>query len=244
MLVSNFTHVDFLHFPQTDLVKIRQAYAETTASQRRLQNQKAQLDTEADDWYQRAQLALQRGREDLAREALNRRQLLVDKSQALDTQLSTQQAASEKLYTAMMTLEGKIKEAVAQKEQLIARARTAKSMQQVNEMLNALVSSATATSGKNAMAAFARMQEKVEAMEVAAEASADLNNLSFGDQSLEAQFLALEQSSSVENELEKMKADLKLLGPGTNVNNQNVSASNRRTVERIPITSGRSEFTF
>mmetsp|Transcript_9410 Transcript_9410/g.22204 ORF Transcript_9410/g.22204 Transcript_9410/m.22204 type:complete len:162 (-) Transcript_9410:83-568(-) len=51
---------------QNDLIKIRQTYAEVTASQRRLIKQKQQASAVAEDWYGRAQLALERGNEDLA----------------------------------------------------------------------------------------------------------------------------------------------------------------------------------
>lgn len=237
----HYSSIHAVSNPQNDLIKIRQAYAETTAGQRRLQSQKDQVEAEGDDWYKRANLAMQRGKEDLAREALSRRQLFVDKARALERQLETQRAASEKLYSAMVALEGKIKDAVGQKEQLIARARTAKSMKQVNEMLSGL------GTGQNAMAAFNRMEEKVEALEAAAEVSTDMTL--FPDLTLESEFLALEQSSEVENELLKMKADLKLLGPST-VNDlsvaSSVSKSPSKTVQRIPITVGgsRSETSF
>lgn len=59
---------------QNDLVKIRQSYAEVTATQRRLLKQKEQCDAMAQDWYKRAQLALEKGNDDLAKEALSRRQ--------------------------------------------------------------------------------------------------------------------------------------------------------------------------
>jgi hypothetical protein len=52
---------------QKDLVKVRQSYAEVTAIQRRLLKQKEQCDAVADDWYKRAQLALQAGNECLAK---------------------------------------------------------------------------------------------------------------------------------------------------------------------------------
>ncbi|CAB9506542.1 Membrane-associated 30 kDa protein, chloroplastic [Seminavis robusta] len=190
---------------QTDLVKIRQTYAETTARQRRLQRQKDQADADGEAWYVRANLALRKGNEGLAREALGRRQAFVDKSMALENQLETQRLASDKMYDAMMSLENKIKEATSKKEQLIARARTAKSMQQVNDMLSGL------GGGKNSMSAFTRMEEKVEALEAAAEASTDLTLIP--DMSMESEFRLLEQSSEVENELRKMKADLKMLSP-------------------------------
>merc|ERR1719379_1210892 len=46
---------------QSDLVKVRQSYAEITATQRRLLKQKEQADALGEDWYKRAQLALQKG---------------------------------------------------------------------------------------------------------------------------------------------------------------------------------------
>jgi phage shock protein A len=57
---------------QGDLVKVRQSYAEITATQRRLTKQKEHADAIAADWYNRAQLAIQNSNEELAREALSR----------------------------------------------------------------------------------------------------------------------------------------------------------------------------
>ncbi len=58
---------------QGDLIKLRQAAAEVTASQKRLQNKYELAQKTADDWYRRAELALTKGDEELAREALSRR---------------------------------------------------------------------------------------------------------------------------------------------------------------------------
>ena len=62
---------------QNDLQKIRQSYADISAAQKRMQKQKEQASTLSDDWYKRAQLALSKGDEELAREALSRRQIQV-----------------------------------------------------------------------------------------------------------------------------------------------------------------------
>lgn len=211
------------------MVKIRQAYAEATSSQRRLQRQKEQAESEGDSWYARAELALRRGNEALAREALSRRQAFVDKARGLEDQLNIQRTASDKLYEAMTTLDGKIKEATGKKQQLIARAKTAKSMQQVNDMLSGL------GGGKNSMSAFVRMEEKVEALEAAAEASTDMTQI---PNSMEMEFQLLEASSEVENELRKMKADMKMLSPATEKIGMSASAENQRQRISIPV-SGR-----
>ncbi|MFZ4566384.1 MAG: PspA/IM30 family protein, partial [Prochlorococcaceae cyanobacterium] len=52
---------------QADLVKLRSAVATAIASQKRIQNQAEQAETQSRTWYERAELALKKGEEDLAR---------------------------------------------------------------------------------------------------------------------------------------------------------------------------------
>jgi phage shock protein A len=186
---------------QSDLVKVRQSYAEITATQRRLLKQKEQADAIAKDWYNRAQLALQKGNEDLAREALARRQQQIEVSSDLQVQIDSQASAIDKLYEGMQALEAKILEAKQKKEQMIARARTAQSTQKVNDMLGGIT-------GATSMDAFTRMEQKVEALEAAAEVSAEMGSIGgnlLPGSSLEKEFRMLEGSSAVDNELAKMK---------------------------------------
>ncbi|KAH8069547.1 hypothetical protein JL721_5854 [Aureococcus anophagefferens] len=74
---------------QKDLVTIRQSYAEVMATQKRMQRQKDQADQLADEWYKRAQLALEKGDDELAREALSRKTQQTDASAGLDEQIAT-----------------------------------------------------------------------------------------------------------------------------------------------------------
>ena len=71
---------------QDDLVRVRQTYAEVTAAQRRLVSSKQQLELQAADWYKRAQLALEKANEGLAREALARREALLNQAQGIQDQ--------------------------------------------------------------------------------------------------------------------------------------------------------------
>mmetsp|Transcript_19397 Transcript_19397/g.39695 ORF Transcript_19397/g.39695 Transcript_19397/m.39695 type:complete len:300 (+) Transcript_19397:173-1072(+) len=192
---------------QTDLVKVRQSYAEITATQRRLLKQKEQAEALAEDWYKRAQLALSKGEEALAKEALTRRQQQLETAEGLQIQIDMQALAVDKLYEGMQALEAKILESKSKKEQMVARARTAQSTQKVNDMLGGIT-------GQTSMDAFKRMEEKVEALEAAAEVSAEMGSFdgkalpgsSAG--SVEAQFKMLEAASSVDQELEAMKAKM------------------------------------
>jgi phage shock protein A len=181
---------------QGDLIKVRQSYAEVTATQKRMERQKAQADGLAEEWYKRAQLALEKGDEELAREALTRRQQQVDTSSALSTQMETQGEAMSRLYSSMQQLETRITEAKGTKDQLIARARTAKTTQSVNDMLGSV-------GGSSALEAFERMQQKVESLEASAEVSAQLTGGTGSP--LEDRFRALEGGSAVDDELAKLK---------------------------------------
>ncbi|KAJ0092411.1 hypothetical protein Patl1_26640 [Pistacia atlantica] len=98
-----------------DLVKMRQATAQVLASQKRLENKYKAAEQASEDWYRKAQLALQKGEEDLAREALKRRKsyavschlpkrfilgmLLKDNASALKAQLDQQKGVVENLVS-------------------------------------------------------------------------------------------------------------------------------------------------
>lgn len=189
---------------QNDLVKIRQSYAEVTATQRRIMKQKEQCDAMAQDWYKRAQLALEKGNDDLAKEALTRRQQQTDEANNLQAQLDSQADSLDKLFEGMKMLEKKISENKAKKDQMVARARTAQSTQKVNDMISGVT-------GKASTDAFARMEEKVEALEAAAEVSAEMGSITgnalpgSSSASIEDQFKALEAANEIDDELAKMK---------------------------------------
>ncbi len=192
---------------QKDLVKIRQSYAEVTATQKRMAKQKEQAEMLSNDWYKRAQLALSKGDEELAKEALSRRQSQVEIITTLNTQMTTQNVAIDKLYSSMTELEEKIVEAKRQKDLFIARARTAKTSVQVNDMLTGLTSG-----NSNSMEAFERMKNKVENLEAQAEVAGELAASTSGTtRSLEDKFKLLEGNSEIDLQLEELKKQL----PGT-----------------------------
>eukprot|EP00173_Palmaria_palmata_P002241 Plantae.Rhodophyta-Palmaria_palmata.ctg23986.p1 GENE.Plantae.Rhodophyta-Palmaria_palmata.ctg23986~~Plantae.Rhodophyta-Palmaria_palmata.ctg23986.p1 ORF type:complete len:151 (+),score=49.28 Plantae.Rhodophyta-Palmaria_palmata.ctg23986:25-453(+) len=109
-------------------------------------------------------------------------------------------ANTEKLYGSMAALEGKINEARGKKDEFIARARTAKTSQKVNDMLGDV-------GGSSALEAFERMKTKVEELEVKADVSRDMMVGGPADTSLENKFKALE-SDSVDDELAALKGSL------------------------------------
>jgi phage shock protein A len=181
---------------QADLVKLRQAVATAIASQKRIQNQAEQAEAQAKTWYERAELALKKGEEDLAREALGRRKTCQDTATALNTQLQSQAGQVEQLKQSLVKLESKIAEAKTKKDMLKARAQAAQAQEQLQ--------SAVGNLGTNSsMAAFERMEEKVEALEARSQAAAELAGAD-----LESQFAALEGAPDVDDELAALKGKL------------------------------------
>ena len=180
---------------QADLVKLRQAVATAVASQKRMERQASQARDQADQWYSRAQLALQNGDETLAREALSRRKTYGDTAQALSKQLESQAGQVASLKRSLLKLESKISQAKTQKDTLKARAQAAQAQKQLEGAVNSI-------NTDSAMAAFERMEEKVESLEAETAAVAELA----GD-NLETRFEAME-SSDVDKELAALKASM------------------------------------
>ncbi|CAD6228746.1 unnamed protein product [Miscanthus lutarioriparius] len=178
-----------------DLTKMRQATAQVLASQKRLENKYKAAEQASADWYRRAQLALQKGDEDLAREALKRRKSYADNASSLRSQLDQQKGVVENLISNTKVLESKIAEAKQKKDTLKARAQSAKTATKVSEMLGNVNTSSS-------LSAFEKMEEKVMAMESQAEA---LGQLATDD--LEGKFALLE-TSSVDDDLSQLKKEL------------------------------------
>jgi len=180
---------------QRDLVKLRQAVATAIASQKRIQNQAEQADAQAKTWYERAELALKKGEESLAREALSRRKTYQDTATALNGQLQSQAGQVEQLKKSLLQLESKIAEAKTKKDMLKARAQAAQAQEQLQSAVSGLGTD-------NAMAAFERMEEKVQSLEARSQAAAELAGAD-----LESQFAALE-GNDVDEELAALRSRL------------------------------------
>ncbi|MBD1844433.1 PspA/IM30 family protein [Cyanobacteria bacterium FACHB-63] len=181
---------------QDDLIRLRQAVAQAIATQKRTERQAAQARSSAEEWYRRAQLALSKGDEHLAREALARRKSYVETAQAMESQLSQQASVVTQLKQNMLKLESKIAEAKTKKDMYIARARSAKASEQLNQMLSSVGTG-------SAMTAFERMEEKVLQLEARSEAVAEL-----GSDDLEKRFEALGQGDELDAELAAMKEQI------------------------------------
>ncbi|CAN1209166.1 PspA/IM30 family protein [Tumidithrix helvetica PCC 7403] len=181
---------------QEDLVQLRQAVAQSMAALKRQEQQYNQANTQAQEWERRAMLALQKGDENLAREALSRKKTHSDTVASLKGSLDQQTVQVDALKRNLVGLEGKISEAKTKKEMLKARLQSAKAQENLNNMLGKV-------NTNSASATFERMEERVLMAEAKAGASAEL-----GMDNLESQFAQLESGSGVDDELAALKAKM------------------------------------
>lgn len=150
----------------------------------------------AQEWQQKAVLAVQNHRDDLAREALKRKQDYEENVQVYQGQLEAQSKMVDKLKLDLQQLESKYDDAKRNREVLIARHRRAQTQQKVAEV----------TSQLNTMdptAELGRMEERIRMEEARAEAQAELQSSSLDDE-----FAALSADSGVESDLAALKQQL------------------------------------
>ncbi len=191
---------------QEDLVQLRQAVASAMATQKRTEKQYNDTDTQAKQWEQRAILALQKGDENLARQALERKKSFAENAATLKASLDQQIQQIDGLKRNLISVESKISEAKTKKDMLKARLNAAKAQEQLGDVTGKFGSSST-----SAMAAFERMEEKVLMQEAKAQSAGEL-----AGNDLEQQFAMLESGSGVDDELAALKAQLSI-GSAQNV---------------------------
>lgn len=188
------------------LVKAKQQVAAAIADEKRLRDQADGELKQAQDWEQKAMLAIQQGRDDLAKQALVRQSEHLTHYQQLEVTWQSHQAETEKLKSALHDLNDKIEEAKRKKNLLLARQRRAQAQKRIHETMSGL-------SEKSAFEAFARMEEKIEQNERMLKASTEIDQEFTGDR-LQADFKQLEKvagGASAEAQLLALKQKMGML---------------------------------
>ncbi len=193
---------------QTQLMEAKKAVAIAIADEKKLQKQyNIELD-KSKDWERKAMLAVRAGNDDLARQALTRKQEHEDIAGQYQTQWMAQKAAVDKLKDALRLLANKIEEAKRKKNILIARKKRAEAQNQIANTMQGL-------GDTSAFDTFERMSDQINMLEAEAEAGAELAGELSGS-SLESQFLALEAGGvDADDDLAELKAKMGLLGSGS-----------------------------
>lgn len=193
----------------TQMIESKKAVAMAIADEKKLEREALEQERLAKEWEQKAMLAVRAGKDDLAKEALLRKQEYVTNFGQYQTQWQAQKASVEKLKDSLRQLQGKIDEATRKKNLLIARAKRAEAQEKIQNTIS------NVTGNSSAFEAFDRMANKVDELEARAAASLELEDLS-KDASLEARFKELESSGgSADMMLEELKAKMLTDDAGT-----------------------------
>lgn len=190
------------------LARARQEVAVAIADAAKLKKQADDEQKQAQDWEQRAMLAIRQGRDDLARQALIRHQEHAQRAAELFATWQKHQEDTDRLRDALRQLNEKIQEAQRKKNLLIAKQKRAQAQRRIHETMSGL-------SDSSAFEAFDRMAERIEQNERMALAAASVSEELQGDQ-LERDFKALESGTSADDldyRLLEMKQKLGILPP-------------------------------
>src|ERR1700761_6213728 len=194
---------------RSQLAKAKQQVATAIADEKKLKEQADGEFKQANDWENKATLALKENREDLARQALIRQNEHQSHGEQLMQTWETHRVETEKLKNQLRDLNDKIEEAKRKKNLLIARQRRAQAQKRIAETMSSM-------SEKSAFEAFARMEERIETNERQLKASAEIEEEFTGDR-LAQDFKALEKGAAagtVDTQLLALKQRMGMLPAG------------------------------
>lgn len=185
------------------LVEAKKQVAVAIADEKRLQKQKQNEASAAQEWENKAMMAVRAGDDQLAKEGLLRKKEHDLLTAQFDEQWQKQRAAVDQLKTALRALNAKIEEAKRKKNVLVARKRRAEAMKSINETMSGLRDT-------SAFDTFDRMAQKVDQIEAEVEAGAELAEETSGDV-LKQKFAKLEQTAGTDEELDALKRKMGVL---------------------------------
>jgi phage shock protein A len=185
----------------SQLVQAKTQVAAAIADEKLLFERYQENQAQANEWQQKAELAVTKGDDDLARQALLRRAAFQQTADGFKAQHDAQSHQVEVLKEALGELEAKNEEAETKKDLLIARSRRAQAETQIRTTVTGLDAS-------GALASFERMEHKVDEQEARAAALQELDS-----DSLESRFAELGTAEQVERELAALKAKQPIPGP-------------------------------
>jgi phage shock protein A len=175
------------------LIEMKSSCAGTIAARKRSSSSLQQLKDRSADWESKAQLAMNKGREELAREALLQKRQAMENSASLEREVAGLDEIVQRYQADILQLEEKL--ATVREKQRVLAQRQLHALQKKRAEKQIRIADSAAT-----MARFDQFEQRIDRME----AEAELVN--YGRKpSLEEEFERLERSEEIEKELEVLK---------------------------------------
>ncbi len=184
------------------LIESKKAGASAIADEKKLERQVRENVNAGQEWERKAMLAVRAGKDDLAKEALMRKQQFDKTAAQYKEQWDSQHESVEKLKGALRGLQQKIEEAQRKKNLLIARARRAEAQKKINETIGGMADT-------SAFEAFDQMSKRMDQIEAENDAMLEIEDMSRGD-SVEQEFAKLEAGGNTEQLLDDLKKRMAL----------------------------------
>ncbi len=182
---------------QNQLLQVKTQVAISIADQHVLEKRKADNEESEKQWRRRAELAVDKGDDALARAALERAMSYQSTTASFEQQVEDQKTQVENLKQALLKLQQKLAEAEAKSDVLIAQHRRSRALGKANDAGLAMGADSNA-------AAFDRMKSKVQHGEAVAQAHGELLS-----DDLEGRFASIEMQIEIDRLLEELKAKRK-----------------------------------
>lgn len=179
---------------QNQLLQVKTQVAIAIADQHVLDKKHRENEEKTADWVRKAETAVDKKQDDLARVALERSMSYRQMAASFQQQLADQKLQVENLKAALQKLAQKLAEAQAKKDVLIAQHRRARAAARASD-------AQSASAAPSATDTFDRMKDKVRRSEAVGKAKAELI-----EDDVEEQFASLEKHDQIEKMLAEMKA--------------------------------------
>lgn len=154
---------------QEQLINAKKQVAIAIADEKRLLKQYEDEKFKAKEWEEKAMLAVRAGKDDLAKQALDRKGEHDKQANGFEQQWQSQRQAVEQLKGALSGLAVKIDDAKRKKNLLIARARRAEAQKTITDTMSGM-------SKTSAIDTIERMEQKIDQMEAEAQATTEMAN--------------------------------------------------------------------
>lgn len=178
------------------LVEVRSGTAKVIAEKKTLSRRAEQLKKQAQDWESKAELALSKGREDLAKAALLEKSNISSSVVITERDLAKLDGTLDKLSTEIEQLQAKLNDARARQKTIVMRTTATESRLNVNRQLHSY-------SIDNAMNKFEYYEKKIDQME------GQMDSIHIEKRGLQSEFDELEKQESIDKELQDLKNKLK-----------------------------------
>ena len=180
------------------LVEVRASAARTIADQKEMHRHTVKLERLQADWGEKAQLALSKDREDLARAALMEKKKAADLGDQLKAEIAVLDDALRAYEEDIQKLQNRLREARSRQTQIAARLESAENRVKLRTLLST-------ERVDDALARFDQLERRVDYAEGRADA---LRIAESGPPSLADEINALAGSDKIDEELEEMKRAL------------------------------------